>query len=243
MKLLLKAGAKFNTTEKDINLMIPNSLINQFNSSSSFINSSILTRDDGISLTQMLNYPTEVKLIYRATRDGFNASSFHSKCDKISNTVTIIKTTSNSVFGGFTSATWKHYNEYIYDENAFIFSLRRLGNKNKLRFNVTSPNNAIFGYYYYGPIFGGGHDIHVSDNSNQNNDSFSNLGSSYQLPSNIAHGSYEARSYLAGSYNWQTTEIEVYQLTQFLPYTVPPLHNGWSISHLFLNSYILQFNL
>jgi hypothetical protein len=49
----------------------------------------------------MLNNLTEVKLIYRASIDGFAASSFHSKCDNISNTVTIIETISNSVFGGY----------------------------------------------------------------------------------------------------------------------------------------------
>jgi hypothetical protein len=41
----------------------------------------------------MFNNEPEVKLIYRASRDSFAASSFHSKCDNISNTVTIIKTT------------------------------------------------------------------------------------------------------------------------------------------------------
>jgi len=234
MKLLIQAGAKFSTTEKAIDLMFPYGLINRLNSSSSFMNSSILTRNEGISLTQMLNYPTDAKLIYRATRDGFNSSSFHSKCDRISNTVTIIKTTSNSVFGGFTSAAWTHYNEHIYDANAFIFSLRRLGYQNKQRLNVTSSSNALFGYYYYGPIFGAGHDIYVSDNSNQNNNSYSNLGHSYQLPNNMNYGSEEAKSYLAGSYYWQTTEIEVYQLTQFVPNTLTPLHNGWSIYNFFL---------
>jgi hypothetical protein len=75
----------------------------------------------------MLNDLREVKLIYRASRDGFAASSFHSKCDDISNTVTIIKTISKSVFVGFTSATWTSNGEWSYDENAFIFSLRRSG--------------------------------------------------------------------------------------------------------------------
>jgi hypothetical protein len=66
----------------------------------------------------------------------------------------------------------------------------------------------------------------ISDNSNQNENSYSNLGYSYQLPYNIETGSSIAQSILAGSYSWKTTEIEVYQITPFIPYSVTPLHNG-----------------
>jgi hypothetical protein len=174
----------------------------------------------------MLNNLTELKLLYRASRDGFAAPSFHSKCDNISNTVIIIKTTSNSVFGGLTSAQWTSDWGYIYDSNAFIFSLRRSGNSNKERFNVTNPDYAIYSYYWYGPTFGGGNDIYVSDNSNKNSNSYSNFVHSYQLPQNLTSWSDEAKNYLAGSYTWQTTEIEVYQVKLFIPYSVTFLHNG-----------------
>jgi hypothetical protein len=108
----------------------------------------------------------------------------------------------------------------------FIFSLRRSGNSNKERFNVTRPDSAIYGYSSYGPTFGGGFDIYVSDSSNTNRYSYSNLGNSYQLPKNITYGSVEARNYLAGSLKWKTTEIEVYQVTPYIPYSVSYLHNG-----------------
>ena len=177
-------------------------------------------------MTQILNNLPEIKLIYSASRDGFSVSSFHSKCDNYSNTVTIIKTLSNSVFGGFTSAKWTSSQGYTYDSNAFIFSLRRSGNSNKERFNVTNPNAAIYGYSSFGPTFGGGLDIYVRDSSNSNENSYSNFGYSYQLPKNITSGSTKAKSYLAGSSNWKTTEIEVYQLTPYIPYSVSYLHNG-----------------
>jgi hypothetical protein len=177
-------------------------------------------------LTQILNNLPEIKLIYSASRDGFSVSSFHSKCDNYSNTVTIIKTLSNSVFGGFTSAKWTSNGDWTYDPNAFIFSLRRSGNSNKERFNVTQPTYAFYSHSSYGPTFGGGHDIYVSDSSNTNENSYSNFGYYYQLPKNITRGSTEARNYLAGSYIWKTTEIEVYQVTPFIPYSVSYLHNG-----------------
>jgi hypothetical protein len=122
----------------------------------------------------------------------------------------------------------------------FIFSLRRSGNSNKERFNVTRPDSAIYGYSSYGPTFGGGFDIYVSDSSNTIENSYSNLGYSYQLPKNIIYGSIEARSYLAGNYYWfKTTEIEVYQVTPYIPYSVTFLHNGclfvFNLKKLFIN--------
>jgi hypothetical protein len=227
IELLIGAGAKFNTTEKtDERSIIPLNFIDPFISSYVFINSLILTKNEGISLIELLNDLTEVKLIYRASRDGFAASSFHSKCDDTSNTVTIIKTTSNSVFGGFTSATWTSNDEWLYDANAFIFSLRRSGNPNKERFNVTQPENAIYGSYKNGPAFGGGYDIYVSGHSNLNETSFSYPGRSYQSPQDFSFENPEARIYLAGTPRWQTVEIEVYQLTPFILYAVTFLHNG-----------------
>ncbi len=234
---MIKGEAKLNILNRpdDERFVSTYNLISAFNNLNlTFINfkmdSFILTQKEGFSLKEMLNLK-EVKLVYRASRDGFSGYSFHSKCDGISNTVTIIKTTSNSVFGGFTSASWPSYYGSNYDANAFIFSLRRSGISNKEIFNITNPSYGIYSYYNsYGPIFGGGHDIYVSDYSNQNQNSYSNLGYSYQLPENTTHGSEEAKNYLAGTYYWQTTEIEVYQVTPFVPYSEPYsvsfLHNG-----------------
>jgi hypothetical protein len=70
------------------------------------------------------------------------------------------------------------------------------------RYAIYCPSN-------YGPTFGGGHDFHISDNSNTNKDSYSNLGYSYSHP-DYAYGSEEAKSFLTGTYNFQVSEIEVY---------------------------------
>ena len=45
-------------------------------------------------------------LLYRASRDGFNASAFHERCDNIGPTVTVVKSRSN-VFRGFTERAWE----------------------------------------------------------------------------------------------------------------------------------------
>ncbi len=93
--------------------------------------------------------------------------------------------------------------------------------------NVTQPQNAILASYYNGPTFGINYDIYITDNSNASIYSFSNLGSSFQLPSFLLNSSNStnstfnssttgafsnntASSFLAGSYNFITYEIEIY---------------------------------
>ncbi len=65
----------------------------------------------------------------------------------------------------------------------------------------------------YGPTFVYYGDIHIANNANTTMDSRSNLGHSYKNPQ-YAHGSDEAKSFLAGSFNFQLDEIEVYQKEQ-----------------------------
>ena len=62
-----------------------------------------------------------------------------------------------------------------------------------------------------GPIFGAGMDLYISNDSNLNNDSSSRLGYSYKHP-HLEDFSDEAKSFLAGSYYFQTSEIEVFTL-------------------------------
>jgi hypothetical protein len=44
-------------------------------------------------------------LCYRATRDGWSSSTFHSKCDNKGATVTIIRVGSY-IFGGYSDVSW-----------------------------------------------------------------------------------------------------------------------------------------
>lgn len=46
------------------------------------------------------------KCIYQASADGFSSASFHDKCDGVTATLTIIKTTNGNIFGGYTDKPW-----------------------------------------------------------------------------------------------------------------------------------------
>jgi hypothetical protein len=55
----------------------------------------------------------------------------------------------------------------------------------------------------YGPTFGGGHDLYISSNSNNNSWNYTNTPHSYDTLSNTT---------LFGSYQFQTNEIEVFKV-------------------------------
>ncbi len=76
-----------------------------------FKNSMILSLDQGETLTNWLKeIPafTNVNdvVLYRASRDGWAASNFHSCCDSKGATVTVVKN-GNYIFGGYTEQLWE----------------------------------------------------------------------------------------------------------------------------------------
>ena len=152
------------------------------------------------------------RLLYRASFDGFEAASFHSKCDEIPNTLAVMKSraTSSHVFGGFTASAWSSpLGEFRADPHAFLFSLVNAENKPcKFKVDVTRCENSIFCHANMGPSYGRG-DLLVSTNAHLNSHSYSDLGCSYKR-ANIEFGSRTAQCFLAGSHKFQLCEIEVY---------------------------------
>ena len=179
-----------------------------------FSDSLILTSSESARLVQ-LSSPSYTTLIYRGSRDGLNRTSWHSKCDNVTNTVTIILNNLNYVLGGYTSIGFSTVSSsrYLNDTSAYIFSLRQGANAtNGFKFTIfvsahalylsASARQALCSYVgsYYCDIACG------LDNSFY----FSDFGASYNLPAGYNWSYSAARSYLAGSYSSRTTsEMEV----------------------------------
>lgn len=174
-----------------------------------FSSSTILTQETSVQLAKLIEIPSNksYKLLYQSSKDGFKANDFHTKVGGKSNTLTIIKTKSGNIFGGYLSSSWSNYGYSVFDDTAFIFSLINSYNI-PVKINVTKSKSAVYSYYFYGPTFGNGFDIYIPDNFDTSS-GYSNLGNSYAIP-NFATGS--SNSFLAGSYYFTVSEIEVYQL-------------------------------
>jgi hypothetical protein len=152
-------------------------------------------------------------LKYRASRDGFKSTDFHSHCDGIPNTLTVIKAKSGNIFGGFTEQEWHSRGGGETDPNAFIFSLV---NKEEQLFKAMCSNGNQYAIRYrsdLGPCFGADgeyiRDICINTDSNINKKSYCDFGYSYQHPDYLKDTDI-ANNILAGSNFFETLEIEVY---------------------------------
>ncbi len=71
--------------------------------------STILSLNDNDILKSWIGGNFTAKLCWRATRDGWLASTFHSNCDYKKPTVTIVKV-GQYVFGGYANESWEGEN-------------------------------------------------------------------------------------------------------------------------------------
>jgi len=147
-------------------------------------------------------------LKYRASRDGFRSIDFHSKCDGIANTLTVIKAKTGNIFGGFTEQKWSSDDEDVTDPNAFIFSLV---NKEEKPFKALCSNEgecALHCHEDVGPCFGL-QDIIICSDSNKLGLSVCEFGYTYQHPDYVKDTD-KAVNILAGLPEFKTLEIEVF---------------------------------
>lgn len=143
--------------------------------------SRIVPRKEGLCffsgvLSNCFAFP-KFELLFRASRDGFKADKFHSMCDRKGPTLTIVRTTTGYIFGGFAMKSWEspQKDRWEADKNSFLFSwdwreiYRQFQNEDKaLEFDKN-----------YGPIFGAGRDLIIYEESNKNSESRMNINSTY----------------------------------------------------------------
>ncbi len=120
------------------------------------LNTSVILRSQEIeSMYMLFGGLRNTTLLYKATKDGFEAAAFHLKCDNQGKTLTIIQANNfNYVFGGYTEVSWGA-DGYRSDFYPFLFSLRVNGNSETKRFDLVNQF-ATFGSMY-GPTFGISH--------------------------------------------------------------------------------------
>lgn len=168
-----------------------------------FSDSRILSHEQSNELMELchLNKFQKWRLVYRGTDHGFRAIDFHEKCDGINKTLTIINSTAGYIFGGYTEKNWSFYRAYQKDESAFLFTLTNYRNEPKV-FKCLKPESAIYSSLSFGPTFGAGHCLCISDRSNLNSNSYQRLDYSFFCDCPYLFN--------AGQRNFQTSEIEIY---------------------------------
>ena len=152
-----------------------------------------------------------MELLYRGTRDGSRSNIFHNKCDNQGPTLCLCKNEKGNIFGGYASISWTTTSGNYYSANgSFLFTLTNIHNTAPTKYpNTQNQGNAVYHNSGYGPTFGGGLDLYISDDCLNNNSSSSNLGYSY--PDILGKG-YSVFSGDINSRNFKLKEIEVFKL-------------------------------
>lgn len=152
---------------------------------------------------------------YHAKTDGWDSTTFHSKCDGKGPTVSIIQV-GNYTFGGYTDVSWQSSCGYTSAAKAFIFSLYNVhGYKPVKLAQYRYQGYAIYRCSSYGPTFGGyqgRHDIQLRNNAGNIQNSFTTCGSTYGVPTGYI--SFTKCVFFSGSELFTPTNLEVfYEIT------------------------------
>jgi hypothetical protein len=148
-------------------------------------------------------------LLYRGSRDGFEPSAFHGRCNGHSNTVTLILSTNDCIFGGFTPIAWSSRNSYASDPslNSFLFTIKNLHNLPPQIFKQQRADKAIYDHETCGPAFGSHRDLVICDQKTSSDGTFSHLGSGYTNDTGIG-----GSQVLTGARKFSLKEIAVFEV-------------------------------
>ena len=178
-----------------------------------FGTSSIITStSDRVKMKEWLagvGKTSKPRLLYRASRDGWDASDLHCLCDGKVATVTVVKSSGGYIFGGYTDAAWGGTSTGTYKPStvSFLFSLLDHAGIGPVKMPIINEmtSNAIYISSEYGPSFGSGHDFIVNTNSNRDASSYCYIGETYELPVNS-----DDPHFLTGSDSFTVSEYEVF---------------------------------
>jgi len=85
-----------------------------------------------------------MELLYRGTRDGMSADSFHNKCDNKGPTISLFKHEKGYIFGGYSSTDWQSSYGYKSAPDSFLFTLTNIYKLAPTKFPNSDSNNSIW---------------------------------------------------------------------------------------------------
>ena len=128
------------------------------------------------------------KLLYRASADGWNPQTFHSRCDNKGATVSIGVANNGQIIGGYSDISWgTTHGNYTNSAAAFLFDKNQ-----KYTSEYGSWGMGAYTVYHnsgYYSTFGGGHDFYLTGQTLTNN-AFTFVNSSRIGPNGVRFQSY-----------------------------------------------------
>ena len=131
-------------------------------------------------------------LLYKGTRDTFDSTKMHALIDNKGPTISILKSQTDQVCGGFCNLPWSSDGAWKSDDKAFIFSVTKKTKHEQFQ----NKEQAV--YHAGSFMIWFGYDLLIYTGCDVSASSYSNLGTTYKAPDGMAAGGDEAYSYLAG---------------------------------------------
>ena len=144
---------------------------------------------------QSRNVP--LQLLYRGSRDGFTPPDLHTRWNGARNTIFVIQTTNNHVFGGYTQGAWKESVNDLQDKKCFLFSLEGMTEPKKFLRNYSVQQTHIKNSDQYLIFFGV--DLTVAS-----------VNCTVSIVGTMFSSEYSDPVLLAGTDTFTVQEIEVY---------------------------------
>ncbi|KAM6912138.1 interferon-induced protein 44-like [Xenentodon cancila] len=151
-----------------------------------------LTKDQEDKLLSLLGH-VRLHLLYKASIHGFTAASFHGHCDRQGPTVIVAYNASGFIFGAYTSRDYTKGGQPIYDNMAFLYSIKPGENKTLTVKGIDGKRAFTDGAT--GPNFGALLFLHENKPALQ-----SNPGTNFHFEATEMHGN-----------DLTLTELEVYR--------------------------------
>ena len=172
----------------------------------SFEGTAFLNNDEKKLISKWISPNKVIKfnLLFSTDKHGDSCSTFHYYCDGIFPTVTVALDTSGRRFGGYSTQNWCQStigSGYSSAPDSFLFNL-----SNKKKYDLVKfKGTALYRGNSYGPLFGDGHALYLSDSCKSNTNSYCNITSTYNIGNNNLLGS-------SGKTNFQVSYYEVYHV-------------------------------
>ncbi|KAF2072803.1 hypothetical protein CYY_005877 [Polysphondylium violaceum] len=103
-----------------------------------FLTSKIIT-DRSFNIIKNWIGDLEFSLLYRASENRFEASSFNEKCNRKGATITLIEARCGDIFGVYNSASWGDFRIPEFDKTSFFFILSDSTSNKPTKYTYVNP--------------------------------------------------------------------------------------------------------
>ena len=180
---------------------------------SNIIDSSPHYNERLITWLREVNRKSVPKLLYRASRDGWQTHSFHSLCDAYKHTLVVVKTNQGYIFGGYSNQSWKGFG-FKKSDRSFLFTLKCYAGlrPHKMKVKAGMEKTAVYLHPTNGPCFGDGQDFWIvlqGRKKDRMKKGWAIANQNYEIPAGAA------QNFLAGKSSneyFHFEEIEVFKV-------------------------------